>query len=282
MACAVPGLILIFRQRIAAAILPSSFFASLLVLLIFFVNSRYRLPLASAAIIMAGGGMDYLLKNAKQSGAYLLMAACVFLISLPLFSPLKELQLKRTHGDYWALLGAAYKDNNSFKKALWAYEKAINMNPENFRYYLIKVQLLSSLERDKEEIYRWGQDATHQLPPGAPRHIFLAEVYSVLGDNDKTMKAIEQVLASNGLTYEMYLRLGLLSGKMGKHHLARDVLFKGLQLHPENIDLQYNYIIACLKSGDRAEATKWAGRIKPTSRYFYKVRRLLEQLQGEQ
>jgi cytochrome c-type biogenesis protein CcmH/NrfG len=79
----------------------------------------------------------------------------------------------------------------------------------------------------------------------------------------------------------LYLHAGILLGRMGKHHQAREVFSEGLQLHPENIDLQYNYALACFTSGDKAEAMQTARKILDHAPHFAKARSLLRQMERE-
>jgi hypothetical protein len=58
-------------------------------------------------------------------------------------------------------------------------------------------------------------------------------------------------------------------------------LAKGLQLSPEDIDLQYNYALACAMSGNNREAVEMTRKIIIHAPYFAKARWLLEQIDQE-
>jgi len=71
-------------------------------------------------------------------------------------------------------------------------------------------------------------------------------------------------------------------GRMGKHHQARDIFSEGLKINSENIDLQYNYALACFMSGYTEEATQAAKKILNHAPHFDKARSLLRQMAREQ
>jgi tetratricopeptide (TPR) repeat protein len=95
------------------------------------------------------------------------------------------------------------------------------------------------------------------------------------------MEYIQKVLSPLPKDHRLYLYSGILLGKMGKHHKAREVFSEGLKINPVNIDLQYNYALSCFMSGDREEALKAARRIITNAPHFDKARSLLRQMARE-
>ena len=80
----------------------------------------------------------------------------------------------------------------------------------------------------------------------------------------------------------VYVYSGILLGRMGKHHQAREVFSEGLKKNPENIDLQYNYALACYMSGDKEKAMQVAKKILDHAPHFDKARSLLRQMARQQ
>jgi 4-amino-4-deoxy-L-arabinose transferase-like glycosyltransferase len=257
-AWAVLDLIFLVQRRPPPLTLLASFVAGLLMLLLFYVSSRYRLTLAPAAIIMAGGGIDYLLSNPNRLKISLIAVVTVFSLSLPPFLPMSEAQLSKAHSRFWGHLATAYKDNNRLEEAFWAYEKAISKDPYNYDFYLSQINVLAGLNRDQEDIMRWTKELS-----------------------DRFVRELEKIIVSESQDYRLYLRAGIMLGRVGRHVRARDVLLKGLQLSPENIDLQYNYALACAKSGNIREAVEMTRKIIIHAPYFAKARWLLEQIDQE-
>ena len=282
MAWAVIGFARIFLERPAALALIAAFVGSFLTAMIFYVNSRYRMTLMPPALIMAGGGLDYLVRVPRRFGLILITVGLTFIISLPPFLPLNETHLSWSHSRAWAHLGGAYQDNNQLEKALWAYEKAIDMEPNSYQYYLETLNVSGALEKDKDEIIQWAQQVSEKISAEHYRYLILAEAYYSVKDYDKALEYNQKMLSSFPKDHRLYLYSGILLGKMGKHHKAREVFSKGLQINPVNIDLQYNYALACFMSGDREEATQAARKIVKNAPHFVKARSLLRQMAREQ
>ena len=282
MAWAVIGFARIFLERPAALALIAAFIGSFLTAMIFYANSRYRMTLLPPAIIMAGGGLDYLGRNPRRFGVILLTVGLTFLISLPPFLPLNDTHLSRSNSRAWAHLGGAYKNNNQLGKALWAYETAIGMEPNNYRYYLETLNLFGALEKSKDEIIQWAQQISDKISEEHYRYLIIAEAYYSANDYDKALKYIEKTLSSFPKDHRFYLYSGILLGKMGKHHRAREVFSEGLKINPVNIDLQYNYALACFMSGDKEAAMQAAKKILNHAPHFDKARSLLDQIAREQ
>jgi len=281
MAWAVIGFARIFLERPAALALIAAFIGSFLTAMIFYANSRYRMTLLPPAIIMAGGGLDYLVRNPRRFGVVLLTVGLTFLISLPPFLPLNNTHLSRSNSRAWAHLGGAYKNNNQLEKALWAYEKAIGMEPNNYRYYFETLNLFGALEKSNDDIIQWAQQVSDKISQEQYRYLIIAEAYYSANDYDKALEYIQKVLSSFPRDPRLYLYSGILFGRMGKHHQAREVFSQGLKINPVNIDLQYNYALACLMSGDKEEASQAARKIVKNAPHFDKARSLLRQMERE-
>jgi 4-amino-4-deoxy-L-arabinose transferase-like glycosyltransferase/Tfp pilus assembly protein PilF len=282
MAWAVIGFARIFWKRPAALALIAAFMGSFLTAMIFYANSRYRMTLMPPAIIMAGGGLDYLVRNPRRFGVILLTVGLIFFISLPPFLPLNDTHLSSSHSRAWAHLGGAYKNNNQLEKALWAYEKAIGMDPNNYRYYLETLNLFGALGINKDEIIQWAHRVAHKIAQEQYRYLIIAEACYSSNDYDKALEYIQKVLSSLPKDHRLYIHSGILLGRMGKHHRAREVFSEGLRINPVNIDLQYNYALACFMSGDEEEATQTARKILHHAPHFDKARSLLRQMAREQ
>ena len=282
MAWAVIGFARIFLERPAALALIAAFLGSFLTAMIFYVNSRYRMTLLPPALIMAGGGLDYLVRNPRRFGIILLAVGLTFVISLPPFLPLNDTHLSRSHSRAWAHLGDAYHDNDQLEKALWAYEKAIGMEPNSYRYYLETLNLFGALEKNKDEIIQWAQQVSEKISEEQYRYLIIAEAYYSAKDYDKALEYNQKILSSFSRDHRLYLYSGILLGKMGKHHKAREVFAEGLKINPVNIDLQYNYALACFRSGYREEAVQAARKIVKNAPHFDKARSLLRQMARQQ
>jgi 4-amino-4-deoxy-L-arabinose transferase-like glycosyltransferase len=282
MGWAVIGFARIFLEPKPALALVAAFIASFLTVMIFYANSRYRMTLLPPAIIMAGGGLDYLLLKPRRFVVILLTFGLTFFISLPPFMPIDDAHLTRSHSRAWAHLGGAYKQKKQWERALWAYEKATGMEPNNYGYYLEQLNLFGALGKSEDDIIRWTQQVSQKISPEQDRYLIIAEAYYSANDHDKALEYVEKILSSSPRDHRLYLYSGILLGKMGKHYQAREAFAKGLEIYPENIDLQFNYALACSMSGDKEEAIHAARRILKHAPHFEKARILLRQMSREQ
>jgi Tfp pilus assembly protein PilF len=282
MAWAIIGFARISLERPAALALIAAFVGSFLTAMIFYANSRYRMTLVPPAIIMAGGGLDYLVRNPRRFGVILLTVGLTFFMSLPPFMPINDTHLSRSHSSAWAQLGGAYKTNNQLEKALQAYEKAIGMEANNYGYYLEKLNLFGALGKSKDDIIGWAQQVSQKISPDQYRYLIMAEAHYSTNDYDKAVEYVEKTLSSFPKDPRLYLYSGILFGRMGKHHQAREVFSEGLKINPENINLHYNYALACLMSGDKEEAMQATRKILHHAPHFDKARSLLRQMAREQ
>ena len=282
MAWAIIGFARISLERPAALALIAAFAGSFLTAMIFYANSRYRMTLVPPAIIMAGGGLDYLVRHPGRFGVILLTVGLTFFVSLPPFMPINYAHLSRSHSRAWAHLGGVYKTNNQLEKALWAYEKAIGMEPNNYGYYLEKLNLFGALGKSKDDLIGWAQQVAQKIPQEQYRYLIIAEAYYSSHDYDNALAYVEKTLSSFPKDPRLYLYSGILFGRMAKHHQAREVFSQGLEISPENIDLQYNYALACFMSGDKEEAMQAARKILEHAPHFDKARSLLGQMAREQ
>jgi tetratricopeptide (TPR) repeat protein len=283
MAWAVVGLASILRERRQGLAVLTTFLSGFATLLIFYVNSRYRMALVPAAVIMAGGGVDYLLRSTWQGSIpTLFMISALMIVSLPTFMPLNRTELDRDHAGYWAVLANSYRKANKLDQALWAYDQAVGLDPHNYSYYLDKVGLLAAGGSEPKEIILWAEKTGQNITPEHMRYLFLAKSYYMVQDETRAEDHIQKLLALNIREPELYLRLGILYGNLGRDMKAREMFARGLELNPENGDLQVNYAIACFMTGDTLESMKWAEKVVEKAPYDNRARLLLEEIAKHQ
>jgi 4-amino-4-deoxy-L-arabinose transferase-like glycosyltransferase len=150
MGWAVPGFFLLFRSERCATALCATFIIALLALLIFYVTTRYRMILAVTAVILAGGGIDHVLtgfRNKRRKILTVIVFAALWTISLPPFFPFSQQILHQGDANYWANLGFAFERTGFDDKALFAFEQAGTLYPDNPKYQHEKERLWAVLQR---------------------------------------------------------------------------------------------------------------------------------------
>ena len=114
----------------------------MLSILLFFVTSRYRLPVVPFLIVFAAVGIDHLLelarnRNVRELGiAALVLVPLYALIQLPLVEP----QIARMH----SFLGYVHATHGEVERATAELQKAVELEPN---HPVFRVQLAESLER---------------------------------------------------------------------------------------------------------------------------------------
>jgi len=282
MSWTVIGLASILIERRSALILLSTFGGTFSMLLLFYVNTRYRMALVPPAVIMAGGGLDYLLRNMRKATVILAVVVTISILSLPSFGPLDKTTISRAESGYWAYLGIAYKSINSLEKALWSYENAIAIYPNNYRHYLEKIELLGALHSNEARFSHLVKDLDDKDIPMKYRHLILAKLYYTIGNDQEAEKNIQQIFTANMKDEQILIELGMLYGRIGKHDAAMVMFRRGLELNPHNVNLQYNYALACFMAGNYKEADRWTKSILINSPHYDKARFLLNQIHGQQ
>lgn len=282
MAWAVIGLVPLIRPGAPrAAALLATFLGTFAMLVLFYVSTRFRMPLATAAVIMAGGGIATFLDslgNARRAGLILAAAAALFIVSLPPFLPLNETRLMRGDGEYWANLAVAFEKQGQCERALRASEKAIAINPESYRNHAKKTELLDASHADKNDVIAWARQVAEKFPGECSAHLALADLYRAAGKNGEAIRSYRKAVALRPREPEPYLRLGALLGNGGDHRAARAVLAEGLKVGPADIRLQYDYAVSCAMTGDREEALKWLREVASREPGYARSRELLRQL----
>jgi len=218
----------------------------------------------------------------RKATVILAAVVTISIFSLPSFGPLDKTTISQAEAGYWANLGTAYKINNSLEKALWSYENAIDIDPNNYRNYLEKIELLGALHSNEDRFSHLVKDLDDRDIPMKFRHLILAKLYYTVGNSQEAEKNIQEIFTANIKDEQILIELGMLYGKIGKHDAAMVMFRKGLEVNPHNIKLQYNYALACFMAGNNEEADRWTKSILINSPHYDKARFLLNRIRGQQ
>jgi tetratricopeptide (TPR) repeat protein len=282
MAFAVPGFLLCHRSNSGASALMATFIGSTAALLLFFVCTRYRMTLAPAATVMAGGGLDYLLANLanfRRTVSILIPALLIFILSLSPFFPFSAEEIRNAESDHWMGLAIAYEKNGDPEKALRICEKAIDMSNAQYTGYILKARVLRELNRDKSEILASLQSAGDRMPG-------ISSAYSMLGDQYLAERELEKAASCYSKALELapgdtgiYRRLGAVLVKLGMYQRGREIVGQGLKASPKDLELQYLYALLCFGQGDKEEALKYLQSVSAINPDYGLVRELLQKIE---
>ncbi len=283
MAFAVIGLFAVSRRKLPASAVLATFLGAFLMLLLFYVCTRFRMTLAPAAVVLAGGGLDFVLRrrgDGKPLWPFALLAGFLCVFSMPLFLPMSDAELSAGDAEYWSNLGVAYEKGARHEKALRACERAIELSPSRMKPYRAKTELLKSLGTPKERILAWVGEVTERFPKEPSVHVELADALAAGGKDREAMESYRRAIELNPRLIEARLRLGAALGRTGSHEKAREILAEALKIAPDDILIKYNYAAACFALGERQEAMKYLKEVISHDPELGKARWMMEKLQA--
>jgi len=283
MALALLGLVALARRRAPAIALTATLIGTVAAMLLFYVTCRYRMMLAPVAIVLAGGGLDLLLRSWGRWRSWAWMAAGVAalcVVSLPVFQPVPAAIADPCRASYWANLGNAFEELGRMEEAVEAHERALGLDPGEPRFHAYKFYALCETGSGPREALRWARQMSARFPDLALAHALLAEACMRGGMDVEAEGALDRALALDPGDPDVLLRLGILHGRREEHELARRTLWEGLERSPEHPGLQYNYAFACHRLGDLEEARRWARRHLRENPGNPRGERLLEEIRA--
>lgn len=223
---------------------------------------EHRLYLPSIGFFIASVSfVDYLLSNRQVKIG--LMIVIVVLLSVGTYNRniiwkneqtlwedviAKTPNNSRAHNE----LGAVFRDQGKYDKAIEQFEKALKINSNYaFIYYnLGDIQYRLGNYENALAYFKKARklELTQQLHMDILNS--LGMTYSEMGDNEKAITAFKEALQVFPLSIIPYNNLGRQYIKMGKFDLAIDILEKGLGIREEPY-LRYNHSLAQAKKMQR-------------------------------
>ena len=255
------GLLVLRRHRALVYALLLAYLAGMLA---FFINARYRLPLLSVMVPLAGVGLAESYRQFKEGrwGNLTLSAAAVAL----------GVVLTQAHlvGTDWSRdyvnAGDVYQRKKNFDRAIEFYQKALQLDPRSPKASLAmgvtytkmgmddlaRDHYLKTLDTDPDNsqannnLGLWydkqgdlGQAASYFLkaiekePGSSQAHNNLGMVYAKLGKPEQAIEEFEQSLKLNPKSARVNTNLGLVLHHLGRVEEARGLWQKALEIDPD-------------------------------------------------
>lgn len=163
-----------------------------------------------------------------------LLASALFISVIPCFSFADVQALD----EEYVQLASTLKNEGNRDKALLYYQKALEINPDNFQAGFNLANELYSQEKFNDAIKQYQKVVTTR-PDCAAAHFNLGVCHSRQNNFDKAIKAFEQAVQTNPQHVKAFQQLTLLLCKQNKHKEAYEYVKKALELDPNDYEMIY-------------------------------------------
>ncbi len=225
--------------------------AYLIGMMFFFVNARYRLPMLSIFIPIAGAATVHFYEAFKKGDwarliLFVVLAAAGFGVS--------HVHLVGTDPSRnFVNAGDALTLEKKFQSAQSLYEEAIKLNPEN-----AKAQLAMGLNMERlgrtEESKKYYLKVLDIDPGNYQAHNNLGLFYAAQGDEAGAFDHFNAALSANPNSFQAHNNLGMLYGKRGDVAAAAKEFEESIRINPAGARAYSNLGLIRYKQGDRTGA----------------------------
>jgi tetratricopeptide (TPR) repeat protein len=257
---AIAGLFIIFR------IWKSKYFLLLGILLVFqiiliafFVTSRFRAPMLPYLIILAAIAIDYVIRNARTKSKLLMPTIAIIVFLFVCNSTLFGVKPMEQSRNYQARASIFLRENQ-LDSAIVYGRMAVNDNPNDPAGYdfLGTAYELSKDYAQAAEAYR---KAVTLSPEDAFAYNHLGYSLYKLGKFREAAQACSQALQIDSSIIEAYSYLGTIYNELGKPDSALQIMEKGYKIDSSDIPLLNNYAVILREEGDYGKAIRVLERV---------------------
>lgn len=165
----------------------------------------------------------------------------------PAQEPKDFLEIQRT--------GASYYNRGEYEKAIVAYKRAIEINPDSTEVHFHLGMAYSSLGKYKEAVEAYTR-AVRIKPDYAAAYYNLGHAYSNLNRHDKAIKAFRQSIQYEPENVEAYLALANAYFDSGKEERAVDTFEAAISRKPDDPYAYYRLGLVYFPAGLHARAAE--------------------------
>ncbi|MFH1038853.1 MAG: tetratricopeptide repeat protein, partial [PVC group bacterium] len=224
--------------------------------MLYFVNSRYRLPLVPFLLLFAGYSFYWWRERIRQKRWNKIIISLPALLLLVVWvnpglitEPRFVLNLGAGHNH----LGTYYSQQGDMDRARAEFEKALQLEPYrpeahyNLANILFKLGDLSAAEKAYEEAIR-------RNPFYESAHLALAMLYEQRGEEEKARQKYREIIQNLPSSTRAYLGLSKLLIANGRAEEAVEILNKAVSISPDLPEFYLFLGAAHEKSGDPTAA----------------------------
>ncbi|MDP8214533.1 MAG: tetratricopeptide repeat protein [Candidatus Euphemobacter frigidus] len=246
------GLILGWRERSRIFLLYFFVAGYIVSTVLYFVNSRYRLPLVPFLLLFAAYTLFRwwkMIRQKKWRAFFISFPALIIFILWVNPQLITSPRLVLNMGAGYNHLGAYYSTKGDLRRALVEFREALRLEPyrAEAHYNLANVQFRLGNMDVAERGYR---EAIRRNPFYDSAHLALAMIYERNGDTDKARLKYREIIKNLPFNTRAYLGLARLLIKEGRTDEAIRLLEKALAQHPDFPDFFLYLALAYEKKGE--------------------------------
>lgn len=276
------GMVLAWRYRPQAGLLLLCIGAYSASLLLFFITSRYRLPLVPLLLPFAGYALVWLVQQGQARQWRLLGIGVAVVVLLAVVSnaglrPADPMADAEIHFD----LGRVEAQQGQYAAAVRSFGTAVHLDSNYLqaRHNLGAALAAMRRYREAEAVYR---RALAQAPDDRGLHLNLAALYRATGRYEQAMEHYRRVLATKAdaaVRAQAANALGLIAVRQGALERAVDHFAMALKAAPGNHLIAFNLGAAYHDLGQFDEAAKFYRLTLRLAPEYAKAQRALARLQ---
>jgi tetratricopeptide (TPR) repeat protein len=212
---AVPGLVILWRERRRLWPVYAMFASYAVSVILFFVVARYRYPLVPFVMLFASAGIVRLPSLLRESGPrrLLITAAAAILVAVAANWPLYTADARRAITEN--NLGAALQEEGRPGDAVERYKRALALDATYTPALNNLGTALRATGRVDEAVAVYGQALSHQ-PDSASVHYNLGNALAAKGDRIGAIAAYRRAIAVNPRYADAYNNLGQVLAAEGR------------------------------------------------------------------
>jgi tetratricopeptide (TPR) repeat protein len=267
---AATGMLFCFRRRDPARLLLYLFVtAHALAVVIFFVSSRYRLPMVPVLILFAAAAVVWLVDRARRRDLRALLAALVvvavgFATSNAGYDALDLIY----RGEEERYHGVMHQSRGGLPAAERAYRRAIEQSPDYAEAHAELAQLLQQQSRHQQALPHFRR--AHALAPRSEKtHYLLGTGFLAVGDTTRAEALFRDAVRMAPPFALAHRDLGILHLDRGELEAAERSLLEAARLEPDDLDTWYKlgqcYFLEG-RYGEAERALREALRLAPGDR----------------
>jgi Tfp pilus assembly protein PilF len=228
-------------------------FSYQLILILFFITSRFRVPTLPFLIILAAVALDYFITRIKRKKPKLIIPLIIFfaglLISNSLLFGVKPLETSRSN----QAMAAMYMRQNMPDSAAVYAQKAVDENPNDpagLNFLGTAYEQMKDYDRCAETFER----SIELNPDDAYAQNHLGYAYYRLGSYQLALNRCRAALAIDSSIIDIYTNLGNIYRDLGQTDSAFMILRRGYRIDSSNVAFLNNYAVILRenKAYDRA------------------------------